>query len=74
MKGILLDIDYETRDGKAVIRLFFKGEEKNFILEDDSFLPYFYVVHDRIEEIKKIEKVKDVLVEEKKLFGKKQRF
>ncbi len=75
MKGFLLDIDYETRDNRAVLKLFLKGEESNFIATDDSFLPYFYVLPSgdaetlirRIGEVEK--KIKDVLLEDKKFFG-----
>ena len=68
---VLLDIDYITRDDKAVVRLF--GREKNsqggnsIIVMDGGFKPYIYVVpHDLdpcLEQIKeldvlKVEKVK----------------
>jgi DNA polymerase I len=68
---VLLDIDYITRDDRAVVRLF--GREKNsqggnsIIVMDGGFKPYIYVVpHDLdpcLEQIKeldvlKIEKVK----------------
>ncbi|MFH1774402.1 MAG: DNA-directed DNA polymerase [Methanobacteriota archaeon] len=123
MKGFLLDIDYETRNGRAVLKLFLKGEdserklarnaiflteESNFIAADDSFLPYFYVLpsgfreeagekchlplreQDRlalrttlrycgreietlIRRIREVggeeKKIKDVLLEDKKFFG-----
>jgi DNA polymerase I len=79
MKGLLLDVDYETRDGKAVVRLFFKGEEKNFIAVDSSFSPYFYVAPTTenlgglMEEIRRVEKVREVLIEEKRRFGAEMR-
>jgi len=48
---ILLDIDYITQDGKAVIRLFGKEKgsnggttEKKIIALDDTFEPYIYVL------------------------------
>ncbi|MBI5253334.1 MAG: hypothetical protein HY930_02905, partial [Euryarchaeota archaeon] len=91
MKGFLLDIDYETRNNKAVLKLFLKGEESNFIATDDSFLPYFYVLPSGFREeagekchlpdgreiealIRRIReagegKIKDVLLEDKKFFG-----
>ncbi len=68
---VLLDIDYITRDDKAVVRLF--GREKNspeensIIVLDKGFKPYIYVVpHDlnscreQLEEldVQKVEKVK----------------
>jgi len=77
MKGLLLDADYETRDEKAVIRLFLKGEKENFIALDD-FAPYFYVLPmtDDIEalagEIRGVggDAVKSVEIVDKRLFGK----
>ncbi|MBI5252881.1 MAG: ribonuclease H-like domain-containing protein [Euryarchaeota archaeon] len=78
MKGFLLDIDYETRDGRAVVKLFLKGEEANFIAVDDSFLPYLYAlpsgeVEGLVERIREAgngeSRVKDVLLEDKKFFG-----
>jgi DNA polymerase I len=77
MKGLLLDIDYQTRDDEAVIRLFLKGEKENFIAID-KFSPYFYVLpttDDKgalIDEIKEAGEgsVKDVKVVDKRFFGK----
>lgn len=46
---ILLDIDYLTKLGKPIIRLFGKipGENKSIIALDKNFYPYFYVIpHD----------------------------
>jgi DNA polymerase I len=76
MRGLLLDIDYETRNGKAVIRLFFKGDKKNFIAIDDTFIPYLYLFPDGEdlniikEEVEKLEQVQGVVEEEKKVDGK----
>lgn len=54
---VLLDIDYVTKDEKAVVRLFgkIKGDEngKDIIAIDDSFEPYIYVISDDIEYCKK---------------------
>ncbi|MEE8402056.1 MAG: DNA-directed DNA polymerase [Candidatus Hydrothermarchaeaceae archaeon] len=77
MKGLLLDVDYETRDDRAVIRLFLKGAEGSFVAIDD-FVPYFYVRGaaddaQRIsEEIKRAGEgaVKSVKAVDKRLFGK----
>ena len=106
MKGFLLDIDYETSNGRAVLKLFLKSEdserklarnaiflteESNFIATDDSFLPYFYVLPSGFREeagekchlpdgreietlIRRIReagegKIKDVLLKDKKFFG-----
>ncbi|MDD5111944.1 MAG: DNA-directed DNA polymerase [Candidatus Altiarchaeota archaeon] len=38
----LLDADYVTKDGKAVIRLFYKNESGREIKEAVGFEPYFY--------------------------------
>jgi DNA polymerase I len=78
MKGFLLDIDYETVEGRAVIRMFFKGEKGSFTAIDDGFMPYFYVLFDGdarrlAEELRKIEKVTKVEEEEKGYFGSKLR-
>jgi DNA polymerase I len=77
MKGLLLDADYETRDEKAVVRLFLKGEKENFVALDD-FAPYFYVLPttDDVEalatEIRGAggDAVKGVEIVDKRLFGK----
>lgn len=45
---VLLDIDYITKDDKAVIRLFGQeksnGDENSIIVMDEGFKPYIYVV------------------------------
>ncbi|MDI6644295.1 MAG: DNA-directed DNA polymerase [Methanobacteriaceae archaeon] len=43
---ILLDIDYITKQGKPIIRLFGKipDENKSLIVLDKNFYPYFYVI------------------------------
>jgi len=41
-EDLLLDVDYITVDGKAHLRLFFRGR----VLYDRSFQPYFYVAGD----------------------------
>ena len=40
----LIDLDYLTQDGKAVVRLWCKDENGIFVAYDDSFEPYFYVL------------------------------
>ena len=40
----LLDVDYITRDEKAVIRLFYKEDDDRKIVEVTDFQPYFYAV------------------------------
>ncbi len=49
---ILLDIDYFTKYGKPVIRLFGKipDENKSIIALDKNFYPYFYVIPRNFEE------------------------
>lgn len=78
MKGFLLDIDYETVDGRAVVKMFFKGEEGSFTAIDDSFVPYFYVLFEGdsgriIRELERIERVVEVREEEKGYLGSKLR-
>ncbi|VVB66173.1 DNA polymerase [Candidatus Gugararchaeum adminiculabundum] len=46
MKGVLIDIDYITKDQRAIIRMFLKGKEKLFKLYDDRFEPYIYIEGD----------------------------
>ena len=46
----LIDADYLTQDGKAVIRLWCKDEEGVFVAYDESFEPYFYVLGEVDEE------------------------
>jgi DNA polymerase I len=74
MKGFLLDADYETREDRAVVKLFFRGEEDSFTAVDDSFSPYLYVLpEDGLEEVSKrlrlIDRVTGVEAEEKNYFG-----
>jgi|Deesub1362A_J573_1020465.scaffolds.fasta_scaffold00036_109 DNA polymerase I len=45
VRGLLLDVDYITKNGKAILRLWCKREDGNiFIVYDSSFKPYFYVI------------------------------
>ncbi len=76
MKGFLLDADYETRDDRAVVKLFFTGGKGAFTAVDDSFSPYLYAVpEDGLEDVSKrlrrIDKVTGVEAEEKNYFGSK---
>jgi DNA polymerase I len=78
MKGFLLDIDYETVEGRAVLKLFFKGDGGFFVASDSSFTPYFYVsIRGDIGKLKRrlreLEKVVDVREEEKGFFGDKKK-
>jgi len=42
----LLDVDYVTEHGRAVIRLWCKDDRGVFVAYDRNFLPYFYVLKD----------------------------
>lgn len=43
-EGLLLDADYVTVDGRAVIRLWVRGEARAFPLLDPRFEPYFWAL------------------------------
>lgn len=45
-KGILLDIDYEDKEEKSVIRLYARSGNKIETIEEKAFKPYFYAVVD----------------------------
>ncbi len=40
--GWLIDVDYITKNDRAVIRLWCKNEDGIFVVYDNSFRPYFY--------------------------------
>ena len=44
MDGWLIDADYVTEDGKAVVRLWCKDEDGVFVAYERNFKPYFYVL------------------------------
>ena len=47
LRCFLLDVDYVTLNGRAVVRLWLKDERgQNIIAYDSSFEPYFYAVTD----------------------------
>ena len=46
IKAWLLDIDYVTENGRAVIRMWCKDDKGVFVAYDRSFIPYFYVLRD----------------------------
>ncbi len=46
IKAWLLDIDYVTEHGRAIIRMWCKNEEGVFVAYDRNFLPYFYVLRE----------------------------
>lgn len=63
---ILLDIDYFTKLGKPIIRLFGKipDENKSIIALDKNFYPYFYVIpHDFEECMADLEQFKFLKIE-----------
>jgi len=52
LRCFLLDVDYITLDGRAVIRLWLKDElGRNIIAFDPTFEPYFYAVTDDADAI-----------------------
>ncbi|MBE8539271.1 DNA polymerase domain-containing protein [Geoglobus acetivorans] len=44
MEGWLIDADYVTEAGRAVVRLWCRDEEGVFVVHDRNFTPYFYVI------------------------------
>jgi len=44
VEGWLIDADYETVGGKAVVRLWCKDDDGIFVAYDYNFDPYFYVI------------------------------
>ncbi|MBI4399824.1 ribonuclease H-like domain-containing protein, partial [Candidatus Micrarchaeota archaeon] len=81
VKGMLIDVDYITRNGNVVIRLVLK-RKRYFRLYDDTFSPYFYLYSEDLDntasEFKKFKtmdknreiKVKDIVKVNKVLNGK----
>ena len=72
MEYLLLDADYESKNGKPTIKLCLK-REKTIVAYDESFLPYFYVhVKDEEEFKKSLRKfnIKEFKIEKKMIFGK----
>lgn len=66
----LLDADYITKEGKAVVRLFYKNDkEEREIQEVKNFEPYFYAIakdsDQLMQEVKKIDKI--VKIEKKNM-------
>ena len=61
IKAWLLDADYVTINGKAVVRLWCKKDEDVFVAYDKNFQPYFYVLKNGL----KIEDIKNAKVERK---------
>ncbi len=77
VEGFLIDADYETVEGKAVVRLYLRNSDGSFVVYDDSFSPYFYAlpadeperVRERILASDTAGMVRHINVEEKMLFG-----
>ncbi len=43
----LIDVDYVTLEGRAVIRMWLKDDDgKNIVAYDPKFEPYFYAITD----------------------------
>lgn len=54
MRAWLIDADYITENGNAVIRLWCKNDDGWFVIYDRSFKPYFYVLKEediRVEDV-----------------------
>ncbi len=62
IQGWLLDVDYVTKNERAVIRLWCKNEDGIFVVYDSSFKPYFYAF---VEEGFSEKDILDVKVERK---------
>ncbi len=79
LRGFLIDADYETVEGKAVIRLFLRGERgESLTVYDDSFSPYFYAlpgdepekVKERIISADEGKVIRSIEIENRSFFGK----
>jgi len=46
IRAWLIDIDYVTEHGRAIIRMWCKNEDGVFVAYDRNFLPYFYVLRE----------------------------
>ena len=59
LRCFLLDVDYITLDGRAVIRLWLKDElGRNIIAYDPNFEPYFYAVTDDADAIMSVASIR----------------
>jgi len=50
----LIDVDYVTENGRAVIRLWCKDDRGVFVAYDRNFLPYFYVIGCDVDDVMKV--------------------
>jgi DNA polymerase I len=63
IKAWLLDVDYITEHGRAVIRLWCKDEKGVFVAYDRNFQPYFYVLGCSRDEVLNVKvKTKDEII------------
>jgi len=63
IKAWLLDVDYITEHGRAVIRLWCKDEKGVFVAYDRNFQPYFYVLGCSKDEVLNVKvKTKDEII------------
>lgn len=77
IEGFLIDADYETVEGRALIRLYLRDEKGSFVVYDESFSPYFYAlpgdeperVKERILTSRARDAIQKIEIEEKRLFG-----
>ncbi|WP_456475811.1 DNA-directed DNA polymerase [Candidatus Pyrohabitans sp.] len=78
LKGFLVDADYETVEGRALLRLYLRTERgDSFVVCDDSFSPYFYAlpgedpekVRERILASDREGVIQSITIEEKRFFG-----
>ncbi len=44
IRAWLIDVDYVTEHGRAIVRMWCKNEDGVFVAYDRNFLPYFYVL------------------------------
>jgi len=71
LEGVLLDVDYITIDGRAVVRLWIRSEE-GAVIALCPYSPYFYAIPQgphALEAIKKLEGISDCMTVQKKDVG-----
>lgn len=77
MKAWLIDIDYITKNEKAVVRMWCKDSDGVFVAYDRTFEPYFYVISDyepyvKVEDGKKTIAVERIERVKRKILGKEK--
>jgi DNA polymerase I len=77
--GALLDINYETEEGRAVVKILLRGKDGFTLAKDRNFLPYIYValddkraVKNAVETISRDESVLKIRPQNKGLFGERR--